>query len=139
MADMTMDSEHIMSSYYRPDLFQHHDHDAVDMADLIMDSEHVVDDMGQLFTEQELKKMELDEKVFMWFQEQAHSHEIFSVGVLVYKFFFYLTSNSTSYRRQKCSPWESMKKWGDALLLHLLAKNRPAQGSGSFPLLYIQS
>jgi hypothetical protein len=42
------------------------------MADLIMDSEHVVDDMGQLFTEQELKKMELDEKVFMWFQGHKH-------------------------------------------------------------------
>ncbi len=47
---------------------QHHDHDAVDMADLVLDSEHMLDDMGNLFTEQELAKMELDERVFMWLE-----------------------------------------------------------------------
>ena len=49
---------------------QHHDHNsAVDMADLVMDPEHMLDDLGpDLFTEQELSRMEVDEKVFLWFQ-----------------------------------------------------------------------
>jgi hypothetical protein len=49
-------------------MFQHHDHEAVDMADLVMDTEHMLDDMGELYSQQELKRMELDEKVFLWFQ-----------------------------------------------------------------------
>ncbi len=49
-------------------MFQHHNHEAVDMADLVMDTEHMLDDMGELYSQQELKRMELDEKVFLWFQ-----------------------------------------------------------------------
>ena len=42
----------------------HHDHsDNVDMVDLVTDTQHMVDDLGEWYTQSQLDKMELDEKV----------------------------------------------------------------------------
>lgn len=58
----------------------HHDHsDNVDVVDLVTDTEHMVDDLGEftLYTKTQLDKMEVDQKVFLWFSahdwdENAH-------------------------------------------------------------------
>lgn len=45
----------------------HHDHsDNIDVADLVLDTEHILDDLD-IYTERDLEKMGVDEKVFTWF------------------------------------------------------------------------
>lgn len=45
----------------------HHDHsDNIDLADLVLDTEHMLDDLD-IYTERELDSMNVDEKVFTWF------------------------------------------------------------------------
>ena len=54
-----------------PDSHQrHHDHsDSVDVVDIVTDTEHMVDDLGEftLYTKTQLDRMEVDQKVFLWF------------------------------------------------------------------------
>ena len=46
----------------------HHDHsDNVDMLDLVTDTQHMVDDLGEWWSQSQLDRMELDQKVFTWF------------------------------------------------------------------------
>ena len=41
----------------------HHDHsDNIDVADLVLDTEHILDDLD-IYTERDLEKMDVDEKV----------------------------------------------------------------------------
>ena len=37
--------------------------DNLDVADIVIDEEHLVDDLGGVYTEKELEKMDVDEKV----------------------------------------------------------------------------
>lgn len=46
----------------------HHDHsDNLDVADVVLDEEHLTDDLGGIYTEKEIEAMDVDEKVFTWF------------------------------------------------------------------------
>jgi len=52
----------------------HHNHNENEnVGDLVRDTEHLMDDMGDVYTEDELAKMETDERVFTWFQ--AHDQD----------------------------------------------------------------
>jgi len=42
--------------------------DNINVADVIVDAEHIVDDIGEIFTEKQIDHMDLDEKLFLWFQ-----------------------------------------------------------------------
>jgi len=52
---------------------EHNHNENENVGDLIRDTEHLMDDMGEVYTEEELAKMETDERVFTWFQ--AHDHD----------------------------------------------------------------
>jgi len=46
----------------------HHDHgDNINVANVVLDEEHLIDDLGGIYTTNELKTMNIDEKVFTWF------------------------------------------------------------------------
>jgi len=46
----------------------HHDHsDNQDVADVVLDEEHLTDDLGGIYTEKEIEAMDVNEKVFTWF------------------------------------------------------------------------
>ena len=43
------------------------------MADIVIDEEHLVDDLGGVYTEKELEKMDVDEKVIQLVLEHTGS------------------------------------------------------------------
>jgi len=42
--------------------------DNANVAEVIMDAKHIIEDMGEIFSEQQVDHMDLDEKLFLWFQ-----------------------------------------------------------------------
>lgn len=47
---------------------EHHDHKKEDVAEMILDKEHISDDFGELYQEEDIKKMDLEEQLFLWFK-----------------------------------------------------------------------
>jgi len=47
----------------------HHDHKSNDnVEEMILDNEHIIDDFGDVLNEDEIKKMDIDEQLFLWFK-----------------------------------------------------------------------
>ena len=65
---------------------QHHDHsDNVDMVDLVTDTQHMVDDIGPWYSQTQLDKMELDQKVYIWFSAHDWDEDTFLDGLELIK------------------------------------------------------
>ena len=64
----------------------HHDHsDNVDVVDLVTDTEHMVDDLGEWYTKTQLDKMEVDQKVFIWFTAHDWDEDTYLDGLELVK------------------------------------------------------
>jgi len=47
----------------------HHDHKSNDnVEEMVLDNEHIIDDFGEILNEDEIKKMDIDEQLFLWFK-----------------------------------------------------------------------
>jgi len=55
------------------------------MADLVMDSAHMMEDLGELYTQQELKRMEVDERVFLWLEAHDWDQDSHMDGTELFK------------------------------------------------------
>jgi len=46
----------------------HHDHKKEDVEEMVLDKEHISEDFGDLYKEEDIMKMELEERLFLWFK-----------------------------------------------------------------------
>jgi len=80
------DDQPTFTSPHIPDEQDHHQHnDNENVADIVTDSEHIIDDIGEVFTEQQINRMDLDEQLFLWFEAHDWDENAHMDGIELFK------------------------------------------------------
>jgi len=65
---------------------EHHQHqDSENVADIVTDTEHIIDDLGEVFTEQQINRMNVDEQLFLWFESHDWDESTRMDGLELFK------------------------------------------------------
>jgi len=78
--------QHSFSTFDQPAEQEHHQHqENENVADVVTDSEHIIDDLGEVFTEEQINRMDVDEQLFLWFEAHDWDKDAQMDGLELFK------------------------------------------------------